>query len=133
MEFYLAYLMMWMASASFFHNDDSDYHGGHQCHSSKWQGHVDRSTATNIVIFNISYWITLKLKKKSLILLLPDKHTTNRSDNDFDISYFEWDFRHWTMYEKKGWYALHNHHVFPVLIFTQRIYEGFGSTAVLSI
>ena len=34
-RFYLAYLMMWMASASFFHNDDSNYHGGHQCHSSK--------------------------------------------------------------------------------------------------
>ena len=65
-RFYLAYLMMWMASASFFHNDDSDYHGSHQCHSSKRQGHVDRSTATNIVIFNISYWITLKLKKVNL-------------------------------------------------------------------
>ena len=64
MEFCLAYLVMWMASASFFHNDDSNYHGGHQCHSSKWQGHVDRATATNIVIFNISYWITLKLKKQ---------------------------------------------------------------------
>ena len=135
MEFCLAYLVMWMASASFFHNDDSNYHGGHQCHSSKWQGHVDRATATNIVIFNISYWITLKLKKQisSFAVTRWMSRSVQQSSKYFDISYFEWDFTHWTMYEKKGWYALHNHHVFLVLIITQRIYEGFGSTAVLSI